>query len=64
MTQSEWKKIKHFSPNENWGDPLLMQFSLVHLLDLARQYLAKPIIVVSGAVGATLRIQNTITEEQ
>jgi len=51
MTWEEWKKIRYFSPRENWGDPEKIEFRLVFLLDCLRQFIGCPIIIHCGTQG-------------
>lgn len=51
MTKEDWGHLKHFSPNENWGDPLKMDFSLLWVLDSFRAYIDRKIVVVCGTQG-------------
>ncbi len=51
MTKEDWNHLKHFAPNENWGDPLKMDFGLLWMLDSFREYLDKKIVVVCGTQG-------------
>ncbi len=48
MTQAEWKYIKHFKPNENWGDPAKMDDLLLKHLDLLRDFAGFPFEVHCG----------------
>lgn len=41
----DWTKIKHFSPNENWGNPDKVNPYLVIALDALRDSVGKPIII-------------------
>jgi len=45
MTDEQWKKIKYFSPRENWGNPEKMDFSLLEKLDLLRDTIGVPIFI-------------------
>jgi len=38
MTKEQWKQIKYFSPDENWGDPYKMDFELLKRLDALREF--------------------------
>jgi len=48
MKPSDWNHIKHFKPNENWGDPTKMEFGVIFILDAFREYIERKIIVTSG----------------
>jgi uncharacterized protein YcbK (DUF882 family) len=48
MTQEDWKEIKHFSPNENWGDWTKMAKNLFLALDKFREYVGHPVYVNCG----------------
>jgi len=48
MTLEDWNKIKHFSPNENWGDWTRMYLSLFMALDKLRNLCGKPVYVNCG----------------
>ena len=48
MTKDEWKQIKHFRPNENWGDPERMSFELLKRLDALREFCSHRIIIHRG----------------
>ena len=44
----DWKRVRHFSPNENWGDPNKIVPELVYRLDAFREYLGKKIHINCG----------------
>jgi uncharacterized protein YcbK (DUF882 family) len=48
MTPKQWKQIKYFSPQENFGDPSKMDFRLIWLLDRLREAIDEPIIIHCG----------------
>ena len=48
MSDMDWKRIRHFSPNEAWGDPAMMDRETVFLLDRIRNILGFPIIIHCG----------------
>ena len=51
MTQDEWKSLKHFKSDENWGDPSLMLPELVFELDAMREYSGIAMFVSYGTQG-------------
>ena len=46
-----WKKLRYFSPEENWGDPERIHPRLLILLDSLRDYIGCPIIIHCGTQG-------------
>lgn len=48
MKESDWERITHFSPKENWGDPQKMSFVLIRMLDEMRERSGSPIIIHEG----------------
>ena len=48
MTDNEWKQIKYFNPDENWGDPIEINFDLLKRLDALREFCGNPIIIHCG----------------
>lgn len=48
MTPNQWKKIKYFNQNENWGDPEKISFQLVQALDRLRDFIGFPINIHCG----------------
>jgi len=48
MTKEDWKDIKHFSPNENWGDWTKIAKELIFALDALRDYMGIPIYINCG----------------
>lgn len=48
MSANHWKKIDHFSRNDNFGDPSKMHFELIQNLDYLRAYINRPIIIHCG----------------
>lgn len=51
MNATDWRRIRHFTACEAWGDPRLMVFSFVHLLDCFRDFLDKSIVISKGTQG-------------
>lgn len=51
MKESDWKKIKHFTRAEKWGDPDRMKYALISELDRYREYLKKSMIIHCGIQG-------------
>ncbi len=51
MKVEDWKDIKHFTPNENWGDVSLINFELVKKLDQLRDLSGTPILITCGTQG-------------
>lgn len=43
MTNDDWKKVKYFGPNENWGDWSKIHKVLIFALDELRKNIGKPI---------------------
>lgn len=48
MKPNDWKLLKYFSINENWGDPNKMDPVLMFTLDEFRHFVNKPIVVHCG----------------
>ena len=48
MTPADWKEIKHFTPQENWGDPFKMLKQYILGLDKLRAYVGRTISVHCG----------------
>lgn len=48
---SVWDRLKYFKPNENWGDPDLMDPDFLEKLDDFRHFLGHRIYVVCGTQG-------------
>ena len=48
MTKGQWEQVKHFSPNENWGNPYKMSFELLRRLDALREFVSHRIIIHCG----------------
>lgn len=48
MEDSDWKKLKHFKKDENWGDANKMDTALIFALDEFRDRVGVPMIVTSG----------------
>lgn len=51
MGPNDWSRIRHFGPDEAWGDPSRMVFRFVYLLDSLRDYLAKSMVISKGTQG-------------
>jgi uncharacterized protein YcbK (DUF882 family) len=51
VIDADWKKIRHFTAGEPWGDVSKIDFRLVYLLDRYRHYRHKPIYVTCGTQG-------------
>jgi len=49
--KSFWGEIKHFSKNENWGNPLKISPRLVYKLDAVRNFIGCPFIISEGTQG-------------
>lgn len=45
MTEKFWDKIKHFSPDENWGDVNKVNPYLIIALDALREATGHPIVI-------------------
>lgn len=43
-----WDRLKHFSPQENWGDAEKMNGSLLWLLDAVREHFGCPVVIHCG----------------
>lgn len=52
MMPTEWQKVRNFKPHENWGEAYRMEWELIHRLDLFREYLSLPIVVLCGTQGS------------
>jgi len=48
LTKKEWETTKHFTVNENFGDPFKMDYSLLKRLDALREFVDKPITILCG----------------
>lgn len=48
MNESLWREIENFTPDEAWGDPLMMQSAIIFPLDRLRKYVVCKIIVHCG----------------
>jgi len=51
ITKEDWKFIRYFSPEENWGDPYRMSLYLVKQLDELRDFIGYPIYILYGSQG-------------
>lgn len=47
-TVETYKKLKYFSIDENWGDPLQMEQELLFKLDALRALVGRPIVIHCG----------------
>jgi len=52
MTKEQWTRIRHFGPEEAWGDPYKMSFRLIFILDRLRDFTGKVIVVHFGIQGS------------
>jgi uncharacterized protein YcbK (DUF882 family) len=43
-----WDRLRHFSPQENWGDPEKMNGALLWLLDEVREHFGCPVVIHCG----------------
>ena len=48
MIKTDWTKVKHFSPEEDWGDPDKMNPLLIYSLDALRKFSGRIIVVNNG----------------
>jgi uncharacterized protein YcbK (DUF882 family) len=48
MTERDWQRVRHFSSNEKWGDPLEMDRELIFLLDALRDLCHSRFIIHCG----------------
>ena len=48
MSEHDWSGVKHFSPNERWGDHRQMDRELILFLDLLRGLFQVPFIIHCG----------------
>jgi len=48
MTETDWRRVDHFSPKENWGDPNEMDQRIVFELDALRGFVGRPIVIHCG----------------
>lgn len=48
MTDEDWKKLKYFSKDEKWGDPLMMSSSLIYRMEELRHFVGQSIIIHCG----------------
>jgi len=51
MTDEQWNCIKHFNPQENWGNPQKLDFQVIWVLDRFREKINKPCIISEGTQG-------------
>jgi hypothetical protein len=51
MQACEWKQMRHFGPNEDWGEPSKMDFGFVSELDAFREFLKEALVVTHGTQG-------------
>jgi hypothetical protein len=43
MTLEDWNRVKHFNPDENWGDWTKLEKNVIFLLDRMREDIGRPI---------------------
>ena len=48
MNQKDWGKVRFFTKNENWGDPLMMERDLIFLLEELRGRFDCPFVIHCG----------------
>jgi len=48
MTKEDWGRIKHFSPDEAWGDPYKMDRDLIFLMDVLRGLFHHRFVIYCG----------------
>lgn len=48
MSEEDWERLKHFSQDEAWGDPAMMERETVFLLDCIRDDLGYSISIHCG----------------
>jgi uncharacterized protein YcbK (DUF882 family) len=48
MSDGDWKRLRHFSPAEAWGNPAMMERETVFLLDGVREAVGRPIVIHCG----------------
>lgn len=48
MTPQQWATIRHFHPQEKWGDPARMHYELIQELQRLRLYVDRKIIIHCG----------------
>ena len=51
MTPEEWKEIVNFKPEENFGNPEMMNYKFMKFLDRFRAELRIPMIITCGTQG-------------
>lgn len=51
MKSPDWKRLKHFNPDENWGNWEAIDFRLLFFLDCYRAFVGQQIVVVCGTQG-------------
>src|SRR5687767_8066128 len=51
MNDLDWKQIRNFNKSENWGDPQLLVFDFIHMVDQYRSFLGYRMVVSSGTQG-------------
>jgi hypothetical protein len=45
MTDADWKGVRHFTPDENWGNWRKVHRDLIYGLDALRAFLGLPIVI-------------------
>jgi len=45
MTEADWKLVRHFTPEENWGDWRKVYRELVFLLDAFREFVDRRVVL-------------------
>lgn len=51
MTEEDWGRIRYFSINEDWGEPMKMDRDLIYLLDGLRGLFHHPFVIHCGYKG-------------
>lgn len=51
LEESKWKSLKHFTANENWGDPQRMNRGFLQSLDSFREHINTQIFIICGTQG-------------
>jgi len=45
MIAEDWKRVRHFTPDEAWGDRRRVHRNLVFLLDAFRAFIGRPVVI-------------------
>jgi|GEM_PF-892902 len=45
MLEEDWKRVRHFSPKERWGNWRKVDRNLVFLIDAFREFVGKPVVL-------------------